>query len=119
MKTPLIDVFTRDPDVDGEAFKGWPYFILFTIFDALAMVSAAGIRASGKQKLGAIVTFFAYFAVGIPLSIILVFSYNLGIIGVWCGPLLAVFLNAVIYIAIFKQTDWPTLIAEAEDRRLE
>jgi Na+-driven multidrug efflux pump len=51
--------------------------------------------------MGALITGIAYFCLGIPLTLLMVFKYEAGIIGIWCGPILATAFNTVMYITMF------------------
>ena len=46
----------------------WPILLVFTLFDATQAMSAAFIKASGKQCNGAILTSSGYCVIGIPLA---------------------------------------------------
>ena len=43
------------------------------------------LKGSGRQYIGAIVNFFAYYVIGIPLAVVIGIKTNLGIIGIWIG----------------------------------
>jgi Na+-driven multidrug efflux pump len=75
------------------------------------------MRASGQQKTGAVVTFLAYWTLGIPLTMFLVFYNDMGIFGIWVGPTLACAFNTVAYILIFKRMDWHELIRKSAENR--
>ena len=46
----------------------------------------AGIlRGSGRQALGAVINFVAYYVIGLPLGISLAFAAHLGALGMWIG----------------------------------
>ena len=89
-------------------------FNIFVIFDTTQGIAATAMRASGQQKFGAILTFVAYFVLGIPLTLLLVFYYDFGIKGLWAGPSLACAFNTCAYLAIYIKTDWPSLIERSK-----
>ena len=43
------------------------------------------LRGSGRQYIGAIVNFIAYYIIGIPLAVLLGFKTSLSIRGIWIG----------------------------------
>lgn len=43
------------------------------------------LRGTGRQAFGAIVNAIMYYAVGLPLGIVLTFVVRMGILGTWCG----------------------------------
>lgn len=73
----------------------WNVFLVFVFFDTTQGIGSSAIRAAGKQRVGALITGAAYFAIGIPITCMLIFWGTLGIKGIWVGPLLAcVFITA-------------------------
>ena len=52
----------------------------------LFQVVISGIlKGSGRQYIGAIVNFVAYYIIGIPLAVVIGFKTHLGVIGIWIG----------------------------------
>ena len=66
----------------------------------------SAIRATGKQKMGAFITGVAYWALGIPLTCLLVFKWTFGMLGIWMGPTVAVCFITIAYQFIVERTDW-------------
>lgn len=56
----------------------WLVFLIFVFFDTTQGIGSSAIRASGKQKMGSFITGLAYWAIGIPLTCMLVFWQTLG-----------------------------------------
>lgn len=48
------------------------------------MISGA-LRGSGRQYIGAIVNFMAYYVIGLPLGVVFCYKVNLGLFGIWIG----------------------------------
>jgi multidrug resistance protein, MATE family len=88
----------------------WVMFNIFVIFDTTQGIASSALRASGQQKFGAVLTFVSYFVIGIPVSSLLMFYYDMGIWGLWLGPTLACAFNTVVYLIIFNRTKWDELI---------
>ena len=84
----------------------WNVFLVFVFFDTTQGVGSSAIRASGKQNMGALSTGLAYWALGIPLTCLLVFWQTWGIQGIWIGPTAAVAFNTISYQIIVKRTNW-------------
>lgn len=97
----------------------WLIFLIFVFFDTTQAIGASAIRASGKQGAGSIITGFAYWGLGIPITCLLVFWQTLGIKGIWIGPTVSVFFITCAYQVIVMKTDWQNLIKEAEKQRAE
>jgi len=75
------------------------------------------MRASGKQKTGALVTGVAYWILGIPTALLMVFQFDLGTKGIWLGPTFACAFNTVAYLWIFNKINWSDLIVKAAQQR--
>ena len=81
-------------------------FMAFVIFDTLQGIGASSIAASQQQKAGAIITAFAYWALGIPLTLYMVFVKDVGINGLWIGPTASVLFLTITYVFMFNNMDW-------------
>ena len=46
---------------------------------------AGVLRGSGRQYIGAIMNFVAYFVIGLPLGITLAIKLDMGALGLWVG----------------------------------
>lgn len=55
---------------------------------------------------------------GIPVSLLCVFVWDLGILGLWIGPTCAVLFNTGCYVFLIKMIDWQQLIESVEERRM-
>lgn len=75
------------------------------------------MRASGQQKIGAIVTFLAYWVIGIPVTCVCVFYYGLSNFGIWVGPTLACAFNTLAYLWIFNKMNWVELVRRQAEQR--
>ena len=112
-------MFTTLPEISAQMHKCWPIFLVFVLFDTTQGNGMAAIRASGKQKWGAIVTSSSYWGLGIPIVCLLVFKADWGIAGIWLGPTIASVYNTAAYIVIFNCINWPELIEEAAKKRAQ
>ena len=101
-KDLIISIFTTIPTITVFITSAWWIFNIFVIFDTTQGIAAAAMRASGLQKVGSIVTFVAYWVIGIPLTLLSVFAFDLSNTGIWLGPTLACMFNTAAYLYIFK-----------------
>lgn len=74
------------------------------------------IKGTGLQGIGAFVTSTGYFAIGIPVSLIGVFVYDLKVMGLWIGPTVATIFNTCCYNIIIRKIDWHELTMEVGER---
>ncbi|MFK7852434.1 MAG: MATE family efflux transporter [Akkermansiaceae bacterium] len=58
---------------------------VFQLFDSLQVGSVAMLRALHDTTIPAVMGFFAYWIVGLPVAVVLATVFGLGAVGVWCG----------------------------------
>ena len=75
------------------------------------------IRGLGKQGLASVITCIGYWVIGIPLSLVCVIVYDMGMNGLWVGPTIATFFNFSFYFMFIINTDWNKIIEETKLRR--
>jgi multidrug resistance protein, MATE family len=66
----------------------------FQLFDGIQAVSLGILRGMQDVNIPTIITIFAYWGVGLPMSYILGFQYDMKHIGIWIGLTLALFASA-------------------------
>lgn len=66
----------------------------FQLFDGVQTVSLGILRGMQDVNIPTIITIFAYWGVGLPMSYILGFQYDMKHIGIWIGLTLALFASA-------------------------
>ena len=72
------------------------------------------IRGSGKQSGGAIANFISFWLFGVPLSIVLVFVVNMGILGFWLGLLTGEVMQTLIYGVVILTIRWKRQAVRAQ-----
>ena len=113
----IICFFTKDdPEVVKQINSIWNIFLAYIIVDALSTVTSNCVRASGKQKEGAILTFFTFFCVGIPIGYFTAFEASCGLTGIQYGLFSAMLVTAVSFIAMFLLTDWDETIKQKREQ---
>lgn len=68
----------------------------FQLFDGIQCVSLGILRGMQDVNVPTLITVFAYWGVGLPMSYILGFHYQLQHVGIWIGLTLALFASAVL-----------------------
>ena len=97
--------------------QAWPALFLYMAFDAVQVIGAAVVRATGNQGKAAFITISAYWALGIPISALLGFKADWGLFGIWLGPTVSVAFTFVCYNILISKVDWPQLFKEVRERR--
>ena len=68
----------------------------FQIFDGTQCVGLGILRGITDVKVPTVITFLAYWIVGLPAGYILAFNFNLGVQGVWIGLSIALAISALL-----------------------
>ena len=98
--------------------KAWPVLLVFVFVDCMQGVENSNIQGLGLVKKVRYVTMVDYWVVGIPVSLITMFKFDLGLAGLWLGPTIACALNWGIYYHYTSSVDWDK-VAEETVKRLE
>uniref|UniRef100_A0A8D3DHB9 Solute carrier family 47 member 3 n=1 Tax=Scophthalmus maximus TaxID=52904 RepID=A0A8D3DHB9_SCOMX len=93
------------------------FYAPFILLDALSASSGGVIRGAGKQKVGAVCNFLAYYGVGFPIGVPLMFAAKLGIKGLWTGLFTCVFLQCTFLIFYLVRMNWNKVTVEVSKRR--
>ncbi|XP_042595542.1 multidrug and toxin extrusion protein 1 [Cyprinus carpio] len=109
-------IFTNDKDITMRVATVMVLFAPFHLLDATAAASGNIVKGLGKQKIGAVCNLVGYYAVGFPIGISLMFAAKWGILGLWTGLLISVFLQSVFLIALLFKLNWKKASEEAQIR---
>ncbi|KAJ3686038.1 hypothetical protein LUZ61_015202 [Rhynchospora tenuis] len=93
-----------------------PILAISNMFDSIQCVLSGVARGCGWQKNGAFVNLGAFYAVGIPSSIILAFVFHVGGKGLWMGIICGIFVQVVLLLTITLLTNWEKEAAKAKIR---
>lgn len=86
-----------------------PALMIFLVFNGCYGALSGILLGSGKQKIGVMANFFACYLVGVPLGLVLSFSYKQSILGLWWGQCGGVALLCFILSAYLLRMDWQEL----------
>uniref|UniRef100_A0A803T6S3 Solute carrier family 47 member 2 n=1 Tax=Anolis carolinensis TaxID=28377 RepID=A0A803T6S3_ANOCA len=115
-KDVLAYIFTSDAEVIELVAWVMPVYIAFHLFEALSATTSGILRGTGKQKLGAIFNAVGYYAVGLPVGIVLIFVAKIGLIGLWVGMLVCALIPSTFSIAYIAKMNWKQVAEEAQHR---
>ncbi|MEO6882938.1 MAG: MATE family efflux transporter [Bacteroidia bacterium] len=99
-KLPLI--FTNDPNVISVASSLLVIAAFFQLSDGIQVVGLGLLRGMKDVKIPTLITFIAYWAIGLPCSYLLAFKFGMGVQGVWYGLLLGLTASAGLLFLRFK-----------------
>ncbi|KAI9152531.1 ethionine resistance protein [Blastocladiella emersonii ATCC 22665] len=106
--------FTSDQDIVALVASVLPIIPLFQHPDTAVCVINGIFRGCGKQKVGAGFIAAAYYAVAVPLGVLLTFVGKLGIGGMWIGLACALLICAIAQVVyMLRIIDWRTEVEVA------
>lgn len=101
----LPTLYTNEASVVGMAALLLPIAGAFQIFDGVQVVGAGLMRGMGRPQAGAIVNLLGFYAVGLPLSYVLAFRMDLGLVGIWWGLAAGLGGVAIMLVAWVSRTN--------------
>ncbi|XP_053310833.1 multidrug and toxin extrusion protein 1-like isoform X2 [Spea bombifrons] len=105
-------IFTSNRDITHLVSRLLLLFAPFHVLEAISITCGGILRGTGKQKIGATVNAVVYYIIGLPIGISLMFVVKLGVIGLWCGMISCVFLQASIFGTYIVQLNWDKVCQE-------
>ncbi|XP_043114932.1 solute carrier family 47 member 4 isoform X2 [Puntigrus tetrazona] len=115
-KTVIGYIFTSDEAIAELVSQLLNIYCPLQFFNGILGVGMGILLGTGQQKIAAIANLFGYYCIGLPSSIVLMFTAKLQVAGFWLGLLIAVFLLAIFFtVAIFK-LNWKKMTEEAIER---
>ncbi|KAG6845594.1 hypothetical protein H0H87_007273 [Tephrocybe sp. NHM501043] len=109
-------MFNDDQKVVKLVASVFPLIAFFQFVDAISAVTAAVLRATGRQSLGALLNMTAFYVFGLPIGIVLAFKCHLGLHGLWIGLATGLIYCAVVGTVICMRMDWKLEIRKVEER---
>ncbi|XP_007462732.1 PREDICTED: multidrug and toxin extrusion protein 2 [Lipotes vexillifer] len=116
LRNKLGHIFTNDEEVVALVSKVLPLYVVFHLFEAVCCLYGGVLRGTGRQAFGAVVNAVTYYAVGLPLGVVLTFVVGLGLTGLWLGMLASVFLAAAAFVTYTACMDWKRAAEEVQKR---
>ena len=107
---PLIELFSRDPQIlaVGPGLLG--IVACFEIFDGIQVVSTGALRGLGETRAPMWANLIAYFVLGLPLGFFLCFGLHWGIYGLWIGLTVALVFVALALLARWRRDSRKRLV---------
>ncbi|EGC37837.1 hypothetical protein DICPUDRAFT_76595 [Dictyostelium purpureum] len=99
-------IYTNKQEVLDLVAKILPISALFQFFDGFQTTCQGVIRGTGKNKIGAIVNFGAFYIIGMPFSVVFAFAFHLQVLGLWWGLCIGLASAAVVLGIVVVRIDW-------------
>ncbi|QLG70524.1 hypothetical protein HG535_0A04640 [Zygotorulaspora mrakii] len=115
----IAGLFSTEPEVVDLVTSALPILAFMQIFDAFNASTAGCLRGQGRQKIGGFINMFAFYAIGIPMAVLLTFNFNLGVGGLWYGITCALIVMSVCQGYAVFHCDWNEIIDAAKSRNSE
>ncbi|KAL2312830.1 MatE family transporter [Schizosaccharomyces pombe] len=103
-------IFTSDKDVVALVATIIPLVALINIADNTQCVAGGLLRGQGRQRIGGVVNFIAYYLLGLPVAIILCFKLDWGLYGLWIGIGAAILIIAGVETWCSLHVNWDHLV---------
>jgi MATE family multidrug resistance protein len=89
-----------------EVNKVYPLLSFYVLFDAMGGMGNGLIVGIGRQARASIFTIIGYWMIGVPVSATLGFAFDMSLMGLWIGSLVAVIFCTSCYFTLLIKTDW-------------
>ncbi|XP_011618367.1 multidrug and toxin extrusion protein 1-like [Takifugu rubripes] len=116
LKDYIGHIFTSDPDILEKVSAVLVVFFFMHLADAIAGVTGGVLRGAGKQMVGALCNLVGHYFIGLPIGVSLMFAAHMGIIGLWTGLTVCVFMQASFFVIYLCRLDWQKASKEAQVR---
>ncbi|KAG0580689.1 hypothetical protein KC19_4G191800 [Ceratodon purpureus] len=110
--------FTNDAEVVQQVAHIVPYLSGLAIIYAIQAILSGVVRGIGWQRAGAMANLGAYYGVGLPVALLLVFKFELDGRGLWLGMGCGLLTQTMALISVLMCTNWDKLAQEALLRSL-
>ncbi|XP_027129534.1 multidrug and toxin extrusion protein 1 [Larimichthys crocea] len=91
-------------------------YIFLQFFDGLLCVSSGILVGAGMQKIAALSNLVAYYFIGLPAGIAMMFYTELRILGFWLGIFIGVFLETGFFLILIFKFNWKKVTHKAQLR---
>ena len=115
LKSKLPQLFTKDKCIIAGASSTLIITAIYQNFDGLKLMAGGIIKGCGRQKIGSITNFLVYQFFAMPLAIFLCVVLKMSTKGYWIGMASAIFLQAVIFLALVICTNWRKVADKAQE----
>ena len=95
-------IYTTDKDVISIAAQLLIIAAFFQLFDGTQVVGLGILRGMGDVNIPTLITFLAYWVVGLPVGYLLALTLQLGVQGVWFGLVFGLMASSILLFLRFR-----------------
>ncbi len=104
MPRPIARGFSPDLRVIAATVPILSIVAVFQLFDGLQITSTGALRGAGNTRVGLYVHFCSYWALGLPIGLLLAYKAKLGAVGLWSGLCFGLIVAGVALTFIWQRT---------------
>lgn len=108
----FASLYTDDPLVIEIADKVLIVGAVYQINDFLSCVTSGVLRGQGRQKIGGILNLVSYYLIALPCAFMFAFYFQLELLGLWLGMIIALFFVSASQSYFVFTSDWDTIIKD-------
>lgn len=101
---PIVRVFSADPRVITAGVALLAVAALFQLFDGLQVVATGALRGSGDTRTPLVWSLVGYWILGLPVGYYLCFVRDHGVVGLWVGLLIGLFVTGMTLVTVWSRT---------------
>ncbi|CAI8586740.1 unnamed protein product [Vicia faba] len=109
----LSKLFTSDAEVIDEVSDLTSLLCISVLLNGIQPILSGVAIGSGWQAIVAYVNLACYYVIGLTLGCVLGFKTSLGVVGIWWGMILGVFIQTVTLIILTARTNWTAEVEKA------
>jgi multidrug resistance protein, MATE family len=115
-KKNIAYIYTNDSEIIKSIERAIPFVISYQIVDGIISVLNGQLIGLGKQLIGAICNFLAYYVFGLPFGALLAIYFKWSTSGIWFGLTLGIYIISSFLIFYILLIDWDSQIELALNR---
>jgi MATE family multidrug resistance protein len=112
----LSTMFSSDPEIVEIVYSLLSLVIIYQIFDGLTVLGSGILRGQGRHSAGAKINTISYYLVSLPLSILLAFYFQFGLIGLYSALIITLIATSSSLVYCLITSNWQELILSCKIR---
>ncbi|KAJ1980447.1 ethionine resistance protein [Dimargaris verticillata] len=109
-------LFNKDPKVRAIVSAMMPLLAFLLVCQTVSGIASGVLRGQGRPKVSAMANVICYYAVAVPLGLLLIKFTHLGLLGLWMAFLAAIFLSALFQVIVVLRSNWAVEVDKCRAR---